>query len=75
LYANLPKQTAPLIDAYSALIEITKENGKVEKPSDPGAIKERQYRDDYLDENVNSPKSTAMRKRILEGSRQFLEKQ
>lgn len=42
--------------------------------SDPGAIKERHYAEDYLDDSTNSRKSAALKKQILEGSRQFLEK-
>ena len=38
-----------------------------------GAVRERQYAKDYLDETPNSGKSIAIRKQILEGSRRFLE--
>lgn len=41
--------------------------------SAPGAIKERQFAEDYLDDNINSNESVRMRKRIIEGSRKYLE--
>ncbi|KAF2843260.1 NIC-domain-containing protein [Patellaria atrata CBS 101060] len=66
---------AKLDDAYRALIEITGENPDIQRPSDPGAIRERQYFDEYLDESPNSARSISIRKRILNGSRRFLEKQ
>lgn len=55
-----PKQ---LVDAYSALIQITGE----------GKAKERQFADDYLDETPNSAKGMKIRKRIIDGSRRSLE--
>lgn len=51
-------------DAYDALVEIV----------DQSKAKERQYADDYLDENPNSAKSIKIRKRITNGSRRCLEK-
>ncbi|KAI9719681.1 MAG: hypothetical protein M1828_006113 [Chrysothrix sp. TS-e1954] len=62
-----------LIDAYRALRHIVQEKSDVERPSEEGAVKERQYAEDYLDENTNSGKSIAMRRQILNGSRSFLE--
>ena len=56
-----PRQLA---DAYDALMEIASE----------GKAKERQYAEDYLDENPNSAKSIKIRKKILDGSRRYLEK-
>lgn len=67
---DVPKH---LKDAYRALKEIVKETSKVERPSDPGAVRERQYRDSYLDTADNSQKSILLRKQILDGSRKFLE--
>jgi len=55
------------------LKEITKEDGQKHRPSEPGAVKERQYAQDYLDDTINSGRSIAMRKQILEGARKFLE--
>lgn len=42
--------------------------------SDTGTVKERQFSDDYLDEVPNSRRAMNLRKRILEGSRSFLER-
>ncbi|EGE85285.1 nuclear pore protein [Blastomyces dermatitidis ATCC 18188] len=41
--------------------------------SEPGVLKERQFADDYLDDTFHSVGATRMRKRIIEGSRKFLE--
>lgn len=43
-------------------------------PSDPGAVRERQFSEVYLDETPNSRKAINLRKRIVEGSRSFLER-
>ena len=56
-----PKQLA---DSYDALIEII---GETE-------AKERQFANDYLDEVPNSAKSMNIRKRIIHGSKRWLEK-
>jgi nuclear pore complex protein Nup93 len=63
-----------LVDSYDALIDITKEDAEVQNLSDPGAIRERQYRAAYLDENPHSQKAIKLRKQILNGSRSYLEK-
>ena len=63
-----------LIDAYKALIEITKEKRDPGTFKNPEVPKERQFADDYLDENPNSAKAISIRKRILDGSRRCLEK-
>ncbi|ERF69613.1 hypothetical protein EPUS_03605 [Endocarpon pusillum Z07020] len=68
---DIPHQ---LVDSYDALIDITKEDAEVQNQSDPGAIKERQYSEAYLDENPHSPKATKLRKQILHGSRAYLER-
>ncbi|KAB8338826.1 hypothetical protein FH972_021770 [Carpinus fangiana] len=65
--------SAQLVDAYKALKEIVQENPSVQRPSDPGAIRERQYIKSYLDETPSSGTSLQMRKQILNGSRKFLE--
>lgn len=70
-----PENTSMLIHAYKALVQITGEDAALENLSDPGAVKERQYASDYLDENVNAQGQIAVRKRIINGSRIFLEKQ
>ena len=63
-----------LIDAYKALIEITKEKRDPGTFKNPEVPKERQFADDYLDESPNSAKAISIRKRILDGSRRCLEK-
>jgi nuclear pore complex protein Nup93 len=63
-----------LVDAYFALMEITGENPSIQQTSEPGTVKERQYAQEYLDENSTSGHTIAIRKRILNGSRSFLEK-
>ncbi|KAI9830453.1 MAG: hypothetical protein M1819_005705 [Sarea resinae] len=67
--------TPQLIDAYQALIEIVNEKPASEDLSDPNTVRERQFADEYLDETPNSAKTIAIRKRIIDGSRRFLEKQ
>ena len=56
------------------MIEIAKETSSAYSPGDAGALKHRQYADQYLDENTSSQKSLQIRKRIIEGSRRALEK-
>ncbi|OJJ84895.1 linker nucleoporin NIC96 [Aspergillus glaucus CBS 516.65] len=68
---DVPRQ---LFDAYQALICIVNESSKVMSASDPGSIQERRFSEDYLDEIPNSRKAINLRKRIVEGSRSFLEK-
>lgn len=67
--------TDNFISAYGALISITGEKSEYEA-SNPGsrAPKERSFAKDYLDDQSNSVGSIRMRKRILDGSRQYLEK-
>lgn len=62
------------IHAYRALISITGETSELES-SNPGSNnpKPRQFVRDYLDDQPNSASSLRMRKRILDGSRTFLE--
>jgi nuclear pore complex protein Nup93 len=63
------------IHAYGALIAITGEMPELEA-SHPGSRnpKPRTFVKDYLDDQSNSTASLRMRKRILDGSRTFLEK-
>nr|POF03795.1 nucleoporin nic96 [Quercus suber] len=65
--------TSMLVNAYTALIAITGEDSSKDNASDPGAIKERQYATDYLQDQQNNAKHIAVRKRIIRGSRRFLE--
>ncbi|KAF1837280.1 NIC-domain-containing protein [Decorospora gaudefroyi] len=62
------------IDAYQALISITGEKSEA-VASHPGSNqpKERCFVKDYLDDHPTQVQSIRMRKRILEGSRKYLE--
>jgi len=62
------------INAYKALADIT--NEKEQTSDNPGYNnpKERGFQREYLDEQHNSVNSVQNRKRILDGSRKFLEK-
>ncbi|KKY21229.1 putative nuclear pore protein [Diplodia seriata] len=62
-----------LIESYNALVEIIGERMPDDSNMTP-APKERQFAQDYLDETPTSGRSIAMRKRILDGGRSFLEK-
>lgn len=68
------EDTSMLINAYKALICITGEDASKESASEPGAIKERQYAHDYLNDTPGSKGSVTVRKRIINGSRTYLEK-
>ncbi|KAJ5683174.1 Nuclear pore protein (Nic96) [Penicillium macrosclerotiorum] len=67
---DAPRQ---LFDAYQALARIVHEKPVISGASDPGAVRERQYAQDYLEESSNSREATKLKKQILEGSRGFLE--
>ncbi|KAG9536812.1 NIC-domain-containing protein, partial [Aureobasidium melanogenum] len=69
------EDTSKLVDAYKALADIVGESPDFQTSSDPRAIKERQFAQDYLDDAPNSRKAFDLRKRIIDGSRRFLEKQ
>ncbi|KAL1589105.1 hypothetical protein WHR41_01954 [Cladosporium halotolerans] len=62
------------INAYKALAEITGEDPSKDSLADPGAVRPRQYAGDYLDEAPNAKGPSAIRQRIISGSRTFLEK-
>ncbi|WPG99242.1 Nup93/Nic96-domain-containing protein [Acrodontium crateriforme] len=62
-----------LINAYKALIDITGEDSTKDTFSDPGTIRERHYANHYLAES-NQQGSNIIGKRIIRGSRKFLEK-
>ena len=66
---------AMLVHAYNALVRITGEDPSQDNVSNPGAVKARQLAQSYLDDNPNSAAAIQIRKRILCGSRQFLEAQ
>jgi nuclear pore complex protein Nup93 len=60
-------------EAYLAMMEIVGEDPEAETTLDHATANEREYADMYLDENPNSQESVEMKKRILQGSTQFLE--
>ncbi|KAG5930370.1 nuclear pore complex subunit, partial [Claviceps sorghi] len=64
-----------VVEAYRAMVEIVGEDAEAETTINSATARERQYAGMYLDENPNSPPSIEMRKRILQGSTAFLEKQ
>lgn len=66
--------TSMLVNAYKALVHITSENPNRQNIADPGVVRERQYAKAYLDDSSSSPDGIAIRKRIINGSRTFLEK-
>ena len=69
------EDTSHFVNSYKALAEIVGENVETQKSSEPGAVKERQFAQEYLDDAPTSRKAFALRKRIIDGSRRFLEKQ
>ncbi|KAH0543668.1 hypothetical protein FGG08_001983 [Glutinoglossum americanum] len=72
--SSADQTTSQLVDAYKALSEIVKENPNAVNATDPDNIRERQFAADYLEESPNSARSVAIKKRIIDGSRSFLEK-
>ncbi|RDL38284.1 Uncharacterized protein BP5553_02624 [Venustampulla echinocandica] len=62
-----------LVKAYKALIEIVSEPEAIEPPSDPIAVKERQFATAYLDETPSEAKNIEVKKRILRGGARCLE--
>ncbi|CAG8408753.1 unnamed protein product [Penicillium salamii] len=68
---DVPRQ---LFNAYQALVGIVHENPRILTPSDPGAIRERQYSAKHLEESSKSRNAIDLKKQILEGSRSFLER-
>lgn len=59
--------------AYSALIQIVGEPAELQRPSDNGSLKPRQFSKEYLDDTPGSAGSVSIRRRILEESRHHLE--
>lgn len=66
--------TNKLVDSYKALVEIVQEPPLADNVADPNTVGERQFAEDYLDENPHSANSMRMKKRIIDGSRRYLEK-
>lgn len=67
--------TQHLVDGYRALRDIVGERSDTRDPSDVGAIRERQYAQDYLDDTAPAAKAISMKRQIIDGSRKFLESQ
>lgn len=61
------------MDAYKALVEIVKEDATASAVSEPNAVKERQFATEYLSEEPKSAQAVRVNKRILDGSRRFVE--
>lgn len=62
-----------MVNSYKALILMFGEDPSAERVTDPNALRERQYRDDYLEEGVRSARSMQMKTRIIDGARRYLE--
>ncbi|KAL9105527.1 MAG: hypothetical protein Q9227_009324 [Pyrenula ochraceoflavens] len=60
--------------SYYALREIVGEGATRLTGTEDGIVKERQYASAYLDESPRSAKALQLRKRIVDGSRRYLEK-
>lgn len=78
-FANVVKvsgeqHSSELVKAYRALMEIVGEDPEITSPSDPSAVRERQFAEAYLDESPNSPKNIQIRKTIIRGGTRCLEK-
>jgi len=67
--------TSHFVNAYKALVEIIGEKPASAKASEPGMIKERHFAKDYLEDAPTSRNAFALKKRIIDGSRTYLEKQ
>ncbi|KAF2425242.1 meiotically up-regulated 87 protein [Tothia fuscella] len=65
--------TATLLNSYNCLINIVNEPDKVLQPTDAGALRERQFVRQYMDETPSSAQSMVMRKQIINGARTCLE--
>ena len=68
--SDSPRQLA---DAYRALREITGESGDATSSPQPDRPRERQYASAYLDDNMTAFKTNSLKRRILDGSRRYLE--
>ena len=60
--------------SYSALQDIVGERPAILNSTDEGAIKERQFAAAYLDESPQSVRAMDLRKRIINGSKKYLER-
>jgi nuclear pore complex protein Nup93 len=53
---------------------MTGEKDSILSQSASGVVKERHFKEAYLDDAPNSERTITLRKKIVEGSRRFLEK-
>ena len=67
------EDTSMLVHAYKALVQITSEDASKESLAEPEVVRERQYATAYLTDVPGAKDHIALRKRILNGSRKFLE--
>ena len=67
------EDTSMLVHAYRALAQIVGEDSSKDNLAETGAIKPRQFVHDYLKEMATAKGPIAIRKRIIAGSRSFLE--
>lgn len=65
--------TPALINSYEAIISVTKEPDQAKTWLDSGAVRERHFVRNYLDDDPKSPRSLKMRNDIINGSRTCLE--
>ena len=71
--ATLGETPKQLVDAYEAVSKMVGEEPSIRDWSQPGVVRERQFSDQYLDDNRQSQKSVQLRKQILNGARTSLE--
>ncbi|KAJ2905148.1 hypothetical protein MKZ38_006225 [Zalerion maritima] len=69
------RQSNQVVQAYKAVMDMVGENVEGETELSISTTKEREFAKAYLDPNQNAPDSVDMRKRILAGATNFLEKQ
>lgn len=67
------EDTSMLTNAFQALIQMVGEDPSKDNNADPGAIRERHYAKDYLDDGPNAKGQLVIRKRVINGARSFLE--
>jgi len=69
------EDTSHYVNSFKVLAEIVGESSTTLNPSEPNAVKERCFAKDYLDDSNASKRTFELGKKILNGSRGFLEKQ
>ncbi|KAF4550932.1 Nucleoporin NIC96-like protein [Elsinoe fawcettii] len=69
------EDTSHYVNCFKTLAEVVGEKPESLSFSESGAIKERHFAKDYQDDSPTSKGAFELRKKILNGSRKFLEKQ